>query len=126
MIYLSDSYVILKKLDLVLKNQQIIFDLLVHIERKVSAEMSDLSVLTAEVQANTSVDSSAITLLNGLSAQLALIANDPVAIQALADELNSSSTALAAAVVANTPVVETPPVDVPPVDSPPVDSPPVS
>ena len=99
-----------KQLDTIMENQRVMLDLLIRINRKVTKEMSDLSALTVEVQNNTSVDASAIMLLNGLSAQLAQIANDPVAVQALADELSSSSTALAAAVVANTPA------DVPPVE----------
>ena len=64
---------------------------------------SDLTVLTAEVTKNTEVDQSAIVLLNGLSAQIAALKNDPAALQALADSLNASSAAMAAAVVANTP-----------------------
>jgi len=65
--------------------------------------MADLGPLTAEVTRNTEVDSSAIALLNGLSAQIAQLKNDPVALQALADQLKASSDSLAAAVVANTP-----------------------
>lgn len=65
--------------------------------------MADLTALTAQVQQNTEVDASAIVLLNGLSAQIAQIKNDPVALQALADQLKSSSTSLADAITANTP-----------------------
>lgn len=59
--------------------------------------------LIQEVTRNDAVDASAITLLNGLSAQIEQLKNDPVALQALADELKGSSDALAAAVAANTP-----------------------
>lgn len=137
------------KLDRILQNQQAIFALLDRLDWKVNEEMSDLTALTTEVQNNTAVDSSAIELLNGLSLQLAAIANDPAAIQALAAELAQSSSALAAAVLANTPAVpvvpeeapveppvetppvenppaETPPVETPPSDQPPLDSPPIS
>ena len=65
--------------------------------------MSDLSEIQAEVTRNTEVDQSAITLLNGLAAQIEQIKTDPAAIQALANELRASSDDLAAAVVANTP-----------------------
>ena len=65
--------------------------------------MADLTTLTAQVQQNTDVEASAIVLLNGLSAQIAQIKNDPVALQALADQLKTSSTSLADAITANTP-----------------------
>jgi hypothetical protein len=63
----------------------------------------NLSPLTAEVTRNTEVDQSAITLLNGLAAKIEELKADPVALQALADQLKGSSDTLAAAVVANTP-----------------------
>ncbi len=65
--------------------------------------MADLTALTTQVTANTDAEKSAITLLNGLSAQIAALKTDPVALQALADQLKGSATDLAAAIVANTP-----------------------
>lgn len=65
--------------------------------------MADLTALTAEVTRNTEVDQSAITLLNGLAAQIESLKTDPAALQALADQLKNSSDQLAAAVTANTP-----------------------
>jgi len=65
--------------------------------------MADLSALTAEVTRNTEVSASAITLLNGLAAQIEALKTDPAALQQLADQLRASSDSLAAAVVANTP-----------------------
>ena len=65
--------------------------------------MTDLTVLTAQVKSNTDVEASAIVLLNGLSAQIAQIKNDPVAVQQLADQLKSSASSLADAITANTP-----------------------
>src|ERR1039458_9849717 len=62
----------------------------------------DLSVLTAAVTANTNATQSAIVLIQGIAAQLALVKTNPAAVQALADQLNASATALAAAVTANT------------------------
>lgn len=62
-----------------------------------------LDALTAEVARNTAVDESAIVLLNGLATQIIALKTDPVALQALADSLQGSSNALAAAVIANTP-----------------------
>ena len=63
----------------------------------------DLTILTAQVKANTDAEASAVLLLQGLSAKLTAYANDPAAIAALATQLNSSASALAAAIVANTP-----------------------
>lgn len=65
--------------------------------------MADLTSLTAQVQANTQVETSAVTLIQGLADQLRALANDPVAIAALADQLKGSADALSAAIVANTP-----------------------
>jgi len=64
---------------------------------------AELEALRAEVEENTAVDQSAITLLQGLAAQIEALKQDPVALQELADKLNASSEALAAAVAANTP-----------------------
>lgn len=63
----------------------------------------ELDRLSSEVAENTSVTQSAITLLGNLSEQLRALANDPAAINALADTLDANSNALAAAVTANTP-----------------------
>lgn len=65
--------------------------------------MADLTELTAEVTNNTTVEQSAITLLQGLKAQLDAAGTDPVALKALSDQLAANDTALAAAVTANTP-----------------------
>lgn len=65
---------------------------------------AELDALQAEVERNTTVDGSVQTLLTGLSAQIAALKNDPVKLQALADQLKASNDATAAAVVANTPV----------------------
>jgi len=61
--------------------------------------------LKSEVERDTSVKGSAVTLLNGLKQALdaAIASNDPAALQALSDSLATSSNDLAAAVVANTP-----------------------
>jgi len=66
-----------------------------------------LDALTAQVAATTTVEQSAITLIQGIAAQLAaLVALNryPGQLTALSDQLNASATALSAAVVANTPV----------------------
>ena len=65
--------------------------------------------LQAAVAAEGTVIDSAITLLNGLSARIADLAEDPVALKALSVEVKAKSDALAAAVVANTPAEPAPP-----------------
>lgn len=67
--------------------------------------MAAIDDLTAAVARDTDVDASAITLLNGLKAQLdaAIAAGDPAALQALSDQLGTNASALADAVSANTP-----------------------
>lgn len=68
--------------------------------------MATLEELQAEVSENTDVTGSAVSLINGLAQQLrdAIAANDPAALQALADQLDANSNALAAAIGANTQV----------------------
>ena len=91
------------KLDAILIMQARVESLIAVLTLKQEQTMADLTVLTAEVARNTTVDESAITLLNGLAAQIEANKTDPVALQALADTMKGSSDALAAAVVANTP-----------------------
>lgn len=64
---------------------------------------SDLTALQNQVAQNTAVEQSAITLITGLATQIADLKNDPAALQALADQLNTSAASLSAAVAANTP-----------------------
>ena len=68
-------------------------------ERKMSAQ---LDALQAQVEQNTNLEASAVTLIEGLAAQIADAANDPVQIAALSAKLQTSATALAAAITANT------------------------
>jgi Divergent InlB B-repeat domain len=64
---------------------------------------SDLQVLTDGVNSSITVESGAIKLIQGLADQIAALKNDPVALQALSDQLTASRNALAAAVSNNTP-----------------------
>jgi hypothetical protein len=63
----------------------------------------DLSALTAEIARDNDVNSSASTLITTLASQLEAAKGDPVAIQAIVDQLRSQNDSLAAAVAANTP-----------------------
>lgn len=71
-----------------------------------STVMDEMKTLQDEVERNTSVDQSAVTLLTGLAAKIEAMKTDPVALQSFADSLRNSSDALAAAVVANTPAAD--------------------
>lgn len=74
------------------------------LRREVVVIMANLDMLTQQVAENTSVEASAIELLQGLSEKLTAAATDPVALQALIDEMNNSADALAEAITSNTPV----------------------
>ena len=99
----------------------------IQLEKETKTMSADLNALTAEVRNNTDVVNSAITLVQGLSAALQAAGTDPVALQALVDQLNTNDTQLAQAVVANTPVAvapaEVPPAEVPPAEVPPAEVP---
>lgn len=77
--------------------------------------MSALTDLQAAVAANTSVEASAVTLIQGLAAQIAaaVASNDSAALETLAGQLTASSSALATAVSANTPAAPVTPAPVP-------------
>ncbi len=67
--------------------------------------------LKAAVAAEETVQKSCVTLLQGLSAQLAALASSnptPAEIQSLADQVNADAKALSDAVVANTPAQPAP------------------
>ena len=64
--------------------------------------MAAIDDLTTQVAANTTVEGSAVTLINGLAAQLKAAGTDPVKLAALQASLKTSADALAAAVAANT------------------------
>lgn len=70
--------------------------------QKVTHMSAELDALSAQVAANTTVELSAITLINGLVAQIAAAGTDPVALAKLTADLKASADALAADVAANT------------------------
>lgn len=69
---------------------------------------AELDALTAQVTQSTTIEQSAITLIQGMAAQIAANVNSPAALTALSQQLSTSATALAAAVTANTPAAPTP------------------
>jgi chromosome segregation ATPase len=80
---------------------------LTRIEKRLINMSAELDQLTVDVKKTTDVEDSAITLLQGLSSQIAALKNDPAALQALSTQLNSKADELASAVVANTPAAPT-------------------
>ncbi len=73
------------------------------IERKLKVMGQEMDDLTTEVTNNTSVEKSALALIQGFAAQLAAAGSDPAKLKALRDSLKANDDELAAAVVANTP-----------------------
>ena len=71
---------------------------------------ANLAALEAQVAQSISVEASAVTLIQGIAAQLAaaLASGTDAALPALVAQLNTSATALAAAVSANTPAAPAP------------------
>jgi hypothetical protein len=76
---------------------------LIRMEARQMASAAALAALQAQVQQNTTVEASAVTLIQGLAAQITAAGTDPAALAALTTNLNTSATALAAAIAANTP-----------------------
>jgi hypothetical protein len=87
--------------------QQILV-ILKDIENKMATSSSALADLQAQVAQSTSVEQSALTLINGLVAELTAAGNNPAAIEAAVTQLKNSASTLAAAVAANTTPAPTP------------------
>lgn len=89
------------------KTDQII-NLLRQIQKEEVQELATLADVQAKVTAEDTVIDSAVALITGLAAQVAALAPDQAAIDALAADIQGKSDALAAAVSANTPVAPGP------------------
>lgn len=78
--------------------------------------MAQIDDLKAAVANETTEQESVITLLNGIAAQLAAAnSNQPNPdVQAVIDQINTNTAAMAAAVTANTPSAAAPPPPTPP------------
>lgn len=80
---------------------------IIHQNRRIRMNLADLKT---KVDAQTTVIASAATAFSTLAQEIRDNANDPAAIQAIADEVDANTNALAAAVAANTAASsETPP-----------------
>lgn len=71
--------------------------------KEIQIMSQQLADLQAQVAANNTVVGSALTLIQGLRAQLDAAGTDPAALAALSASLKATDDALAAAVAANTP-----------------------
>ncbi len=85
------------------KKLDTIIGLLQAIQTKENLMSAELDALAVQVKANTDLEASAVSLIQGIAAQLTALKNDPAAITALSTQLASSASALAAAITANTP-----------------------
>jgi hypothetical protein len=91
------------KLDRILVDLAAILTVLGALKSEGDKIMAALDDLTAQVNASTTVESSAIALIQGIAGQIAAAGTNPAALAALTAKLNASASALAAAVAANTP-----------------------
>lgn len=98
-----DSWLVLQALNLISERLDAIEKTLTSIVRRTKAMSVSLDALKVQVQANTDLEASAITLIQGLADQIAAVATDPAAVAALADQLRVSAASLSDAIVANTP-----------------------
>jgi hypothetical protein len=87
---------------------RLLYNRIVAMEQRIMASLADIQ---AAVAAETTVENSVVALLQTLSADLqaAIASNDPAAMQAVVDTINTNTAALAAAVTANTPAAASPP-----------------
>jgi hypothetical protein len=102
------EYTVLKKQDEIIAGQKHILSLLAKVLKKEKQMSAELDELQAEVTATEGVEQSAVTLIQGIAAQLTALAAqlaaagiDNAAVLAMRDSLATSTDALAAAVAAN-------------------------
>lgn len=93
-------------------------DIRTQLKRMEKSMSASLDRLKEEVAENNTLIGSVTTLLSELSERIRENAEDPVALNALANDLDAQNAALAAAVEANTPTAPAPPV---PPEEPPVE-----
>lgn len=97
---------VLDKLDVILDRLDTIETLLILQGADIMTTIDDL---TAQVTASTTVEASAIALIQGIAAQLKAAGSDPTKLAALSTQLNACAHALADAVAANTAAAPTAP-----------------
>ena len=82
--------------------------ILTRLAGKANSMEDQIKALQAEVANNTTVEQSAITLIQGLGAAITAAGTDPAALASLVSTLQANDTALAAAITANTPAAPAP------------------
>ena len=97
------SWLLLQTLDMFNERLASIEAKLDSITRRAKAMSLVLDNLKAQVARNTSLEQSAIALIQGLAQQIRDAAGDPAALAELATNLETSATSLSDAFVANTP-----------------------
>src|SRR5215472_8538113 len=80
-----------------------VLTILRRLDQQGAAVMADLTTITASVQNITDVAQSCVAMLNQLGQAVRDAGTDPVALQQLADQLDTQAQSMADAVVANTP-----------------------
>ena len=98
----------LKNMKRVLRNQEVMYDIISEILKKEYEMSEELEMLELQVAETLGAEQSAITLLEGISERLTVLAEelaeagiDNAKVLALRDELEASEIALAEAVAAN-------------------------
>lgn len=81
------------------------------LRRMGNIEMSAIDDLTAAVEAETTVNQSAVALLNSLAQEIRDAQDDPAKLAELADSIEANTSALSDAVTANTPAAPQTPAD---------------
>jgi tRNA U34 5-carboxymethylaminomethyl modifying enzyme MnmG/GidA len=99
----SDYQMLLRRFDQIDKRLVALGNQLGLVQQQEGKIMAQLDDITSAVEEETTVNSSAITLLTQLAQSIESLKNDPAALSALATQIRSNSSALAAAVTANTP-----------------------
>ena len=97
----STSTEVVTKLDQIIQMLQIL-------QKGVTQMAASVDDVITAVQQETTVEQSVITLLNQFAGQVKSAGTDPVKLQAVLDAITNNTTALSAAVTANTPVVPVP------------------
>lgn len=94
-------------------NHQELMGRIAKMERMIMSQADDVKALVGKVTAENTVIGGAVTMLNGLSAQVKALAAagtpvDPADIKALSDAIDSGTAALSAGIAANTPQADNP------------------
>lgn len=85
------------------KIEERILEVLIKFNKEIEIMSTALQTLQEQVAANNVLIESAVTLIQGLAAQILALKDNPAALQELAESLQAQDAILAAAIAANTP-----------------------